>query len=154
MRLAFHGPGKGKTTAALGTALRAYGHGMRILYVGVMKTPYYMGEEVGEYKAMKRLGIDAVYLTELKSPKAALQYAVDAAGRYDVIILDEVLYAIRQGLISRDELKKLEGVESHVIATGNYWHPSLRDIFHLITRLDAEKHYYNLGNKAIKGLDW
>ncbi|MDT7874876.1 MAG: cob(I)yrinic acid a,c-diamide adenosyltransferase, partial [Pyrobaculum sp.] len=54
MLLAYVGGGKGKTTAGLGVALRAWGHGYRVLVAFLMKTPFYMGEEVGEYKALRR----------------------------------------------------------------------------------------------------
>ena len=61
MLLADVGGGKGKTTVGLGVALRAWGHGYRVLAAFMMKTPLYMGEEVGEYKALRRLGIDVIH---------------------------------------------------------------------------------------------
>ena len=154
MRLAFHGGGKGKTSAALGIALRAAGHGLRVLYAGVMKTPYYQQEEVGEYKAMRRLGIHTLYLTDIGNPKLLYEYALEAADNYDVVILDEVLYAVRQGFLRPADLVKIRGVEAHLVATGNYWEPQLAELFDLVTRVEAEKHYYEKGAVAIRGLDW
>ena len=154
MRLAFTGSGKGKTSAALGIALRAWGHGLRVLYVGVMKTPFYMGEEVGEYKAMRRLGIDAVYLTDLRSPAALLEYALSQGDSYDVGMLDELLYAVRQDLLEPRHLGDLARLRSHVVVTGGYWEEGFGGYFDLVTRLDNVKHYYQRGVLAIRGLDW
>ncbi|MFN7105627.1 MAG: cob(I)yrinic acid a,c-diamide adenosyltransferase [Pyrobaculum sp.] len=152
MRLAFYGGGKGKTSAALGVALRAWGHGMKVLYAGVLKTPVYMGEEVGEYKAMKRMGIDVIYLSEFKKPQAVLDYVISNAEKYDLVILDELLYAVRQGFINSRHVAM--GVETHVVATGNYWIDEFINYFDLVTRLDNVKHYYATSRIAVRGLDW
>ncbi|MFN3803503.1 MAG: cob(I)yrinic acid a,c-diamide adenosyltransferase [Pyrobaculum sp.] len=151
MRLAFYGGGKGKTSAALGIALRAWGHDMRVLYAGVLKTPIYMGEEVGEYRAMRRMGIDTIYLSEFKKPQAILEYVISNAEKYDVIILDELLYAVRQGFINPRHVDI--GVKTHIVVTGNYWIDEFINYFDLATRLDNIKHYYAT-RVAIRGLDW
>ncbi|MEM0370660.1 MAG: cob(I)yrinic acid a,c-diamide adenosyltransferase [Pyrobaculum sp.] len=154
MILAFFGGGKGKTSAALGVALRAWGHGMRVLYAGVMKTPIYMGEEVGEYKAMRKMGVDVVYLTDFGRPEKVFYYALDVGGEYDVVILDELLYAVRQGFIPSAELKKLKDVKNHVVATGGYWQDDFTHIFDLATEMREVKHYFKKGVLAIRGVDY
>lgn len=152
MKLAFYGGGKGKTSAALGIALRAWGHDMRVLYAGVLKTPIYMGVEVGEYKALKRMGIDAIYLSEFKKPQAILEYVISHGDDYDVVILDEVLYAVKQGFIQPRQLNM--DIKPHIVATGNFWMEEFTNYFDLVTHLDNVKHYYDTNRIAIRGLDW
>lgn len=152
--LAFYGGGKGKTSAALGIVMRAWGHGMRVLYVGLMKTPFYQGEEVGEYKAMRRMGVDVLYLTDFKNPAEGLRRALELSGGYDVVVLDEFLYAVRQGFLSPSAVGQLAGVKPHVVVTGNYWEPQFADVFDLVTRLEEVKHYYKKGVLAVRGVDW
>ncbi|MEM1637275.1 MAG: cob(I)yrinic acid a,c-diamide adenosyltransferase [Pyrobaculum sp.] len=154
MLLAFYGGGKGKTSAALGIVLRSWGHGMRVLYVGLMKTPFYQGEEVGEYKAMRRMGVDVLYLPDFKSPAEGLRRALELAEGYDLVVLDELFYAVRQGLLPSSALALLSNVKPHVVATGNYWEPGFADFFDLVTRLEEVKHYYRRGVLAVRGVDW
>jgi cob(I)alamin adenosyltransferase len=151
--LVYTGGGKGKTTAALGTLLRAWGHGMRVLAAFVMKTPYYMGEEVGEYKALRKLGVDVAYLSDFGSPLALVESVLEVADSYDLVILDEFNYAVRQGFIDPSYVKKLAALRPHVIITGNYLWPEAEEAADLISTIQPTKHYYSR-QVAIKGLDW
>ncbi|ABL88534.1 cob(I)yrinic acid a,c-diamide adenosyltransferase [Pyrobaculum islandicum DSM 4184] len=153
MILAYVGGGKGKTTAALGTALRAWGHGMRVLAAFVMKTPFYMGEEVGEYKALRRLGIDVLTLWDLRRPEEVLKEALARANDYDLVILDEVNYAVRQGFIDPKALLSLSRERPHFILTGDFEYPELYQVADLISRVEAVRHYYSK-RVGVKGLDW
>ena len=152
--LAFYGGGKGKTTSALGVALRAWGHGLRILYAAVMKTPFYMGEEVGEFRALKRLGIDVISLADVHSPREVLRRAMADAGDYDLVILDELLYAVKQGYVAPRDLLVLRNLGPHVVVTGNYWVPEVGAVSDLITRMVDERHYSRRGHRGVRGLDW
>lgn len=154
MRLAFYGGGKGKTSAALGIALRSWGHGLKVLYAGVMKTPMYLGEEVGEYKALRKIGVDTVYLTDLGRPEKVFEYVLASWRNYDVVILDELLYAVRQRFISPTRLAELASIEAHVVATGGYWTEELAQYFDLITELREVRHPFRQGQLAVRGLDY
>ena len=151
--LAYVGGGKGKTTAGLGVALRAWGHGYRVLAAFLMKTPIYMGEEVGEYKALRRLGVDVVTVEEFGNPQAMWESVVEVLDSYDLVLLDEFNYAVRQGFIAPGEVLRLRDVKPHVVVTGNHLWPELAEAADLISEIRAVKHYYP---KAIgvKGLDW
>ena len=153
MILAYVGGGKGKTTAGLGVALRAWGHGYRVLAAFLMKTPIYMGEEVGEYKALRRLGVDVVTVEEFGNPQAMWESVVEVLDSYDLVLLDEFNYAVRQGFIAPGEVLRLRDVKPHVVVTGNHLWPELAEAADLISEIRAVKHYYP---KAIgvKGLDW
>lgn len=152
--LAFYGGGKGKTTSALGVVLRAWGHGLRILYAAVMKTPFYMGEEVGEFRALRRLGVDVISLADAHSPGEVLREAVSEADNYDLVVLDELLYAVRQGYISSRDLLMLRNLKPHVVVTGNFWVPEVGSVSDLITRMVDERHYSRRGYRGVRGLDW
>ncbi|WP_052883218.1 cob(I)yrinic acid a,c-diamide adenosyltransferase [Thermoproteus tenax] len=153
MLLAYTGDGKGKTTAALGVLLRAWGHGMRTLAVFLMKTPRYMNDYVGEYKALKRLGIDALYLEDHKRPEELLEEALARASDYDLVILDEFNYAVRQGFIKPSEVRRLLGLKPHVIITGNYLYDELL-LADLVSEVKSVKHYYKSGVVGVRGIDW
>ena len=127
MILAYVGSGKGKTTVGLGVALRAWGLGYRVLVAFMMKTPFYMGEEVGEYKALRRLGIDVVTPEEFGNPQAMWDSVLEVLDSYDLALLDEFNYAVRQRSIAPGEVLRLRGIKPHVLVTGNHLWPELAD---------------------------
>jgi cob(I)yrinic acid a,c-diamide adenosyltransferase (EC 2.5.1.17) len=151
--LAYVGGGKGKTTAGLGVALRTWGHGYRVLVAFLMKTPLYMGEEVGEYKALRRLGIDVVTIEEFGNPQAMWESVLEVLDTYDLVLLDEFNYAVRQGFIAPGDVFRLRGVKPHVVVTGNHLWPELAEAADLISEIRAIKHYYPKAT-GIRGLDW
>lgn len=153
MLLAYTGSGKGKTTAGLGLLLRAWGHGMRVLAAFLMKTPYYMGEEVGEYKALRRLGVETLWLSDFHSPRAVLEEALARSEDYDLILLDEFNYAVRQGFLDPSGVKRLLGLKPHVVITGNYDYPELQ-LADLVSEVVARKHYFERGVVGVRGLEW
>ncbi len=153
MILAYVGGGKGKTTAGLGLVLRAWGHGMRILAAFMMKTPRYMGQEIGEHKALKKLGIEVVTLEDFGNPQAMLESILEVADNYDLILLDEFNYAVRQKMLSEKDVTSLTSLKPHVVVTGNYLWQELVQSAHLISEIRPIKHYYP-HHVAVKGLDW
>ncbi len=153
MLLVYTGDGKGKTTAALGLLLRAWGHDMKVLAAFLMKTPRYMGDLTGEYKALKKLGVDSLYLEDHRTPRELLEEALARASDYDLIVLDEFNYAVRQGFLKPSDLRRVAGLKAHVVITGNYYFEEMA-LADLISEVRSVKHYYSKGLVGVKGLDW
>ena len=165
----YTGDGKGKTTAALGLALRAWGRGLKICMIQFMKK----GEDYGEILALRRMeGIDlyqfgsdrlitktSVHPEDVALAHRALAFAEDAlvSGEYDVIVLDEINVALFFGLISPSEVlsvlrKRRKDVE--VIMTGRNAPPEIIEEADLVTRMVAEKHPYDKGVIARAGIEF
>ncbi len=167
------GEGKGKTTAALGLALRAWGDGLRVLILQFIKGSW----EYGELKAIERLknldgGIDVRQCglgftrrdsgnaeEHKKAAENALKEAGNAiaSGQWDMIILDEINYAVKFGLINENELLSLleQKPESlHLILTGRDALPSLIQRADLVTEMKLVKHPFQHGIKAQKGIEF
>ena len=163
----YTGPGKGKTTAALGLALRAVGHDLKIAIVHFMKIWDY-----GEVKSLKKLGIDLFRYgtTELIDPedpspvdfeqaKLAMEKAEELirGGVYDIVILDEITVAIDFKLISLQEVVDLlEGKPDNLelILTGRTCPEALIEKADLVSRIDEIKHPYQKGLQARKGIEF
>jgi cob(I)alamin adenosyltransferase len=165
----FTGNGKGKTTAALGTILRAAGHGLRIFIVFFMKGDY----EYGEFNTLLKLPNVEIYQSgfrrftdplkikpeEKEQAKTALEVARKAVlgGRYDLVVLDEVNVALEYHLIELDEVVKLiedrpRNVE--LILTGRYADTRLVEMADLVTEMVKVKHPFDKGIKARKGIEY
>jgi len=164
----YTGEGKGKTTAALGLALRAWGHDLRICVIQFMKK----GEDYGEIKALRRMGIETFQFgsgrlitkgrhtqEDLDCARRALDLSRDIlmSGDYDLVILDEINVTIHFGLLSHREVlealrARRNGVE--VICTGRNAPDELRREADLITVMTIEKHPYDGGLEARKGIEY
>lgn len=165
------GNGKGKTTAALGTALRAVGHGMKVLIIQFIKGSW----RYGELKSLKRLepelelirvGKGFVGIIDDKLPREehveAARKGLELArekvmgGEYDLVILDELNYAVLGGLIPiEDVLDLVRNKPSwvHLIITGREARPELIELADLVTEMREIKHPYQKGIKAQQGID-
>ena len=165
----YTGNGKGKTTAAIGQAVRAAGFGLKSYIVQFMKEfPY------NEQNSLKHLsewitieqfaGDDFVYKKQLPGTKEidkarrglAAAKAKMLSGRYDLIILDEICVSIYFRLFSDEEIltfmkQKPENVE--LILTGRYCPDNLMDKADLVTEMKEIKHYYQEGITARKGIE-
>jgi cob(I)alamin adenosyltransferase len=168
--LIFTGDGKGKTTAALGMALRASGHGMRTLFLQFMKA----NEAVGELTALKSLpGIEAIQMGRGFIPAAtdptfsehrqaalhALERAAEAfrSRRYDLIILDEICTAMDNGLITEDQILELieeSGEVSCLVLTGRGATQRLIAKADTVTEMRNLKHGLREGIAAQKGVEY
>ena len=161
------GNGKGKTTAAFGAALRAAGHGMKIKIVQFLKKD----GDYGEAKAIAILPnvqvetrgagfINSESIEEsIKKTREAWQDCKKylASGEYDMLILDEVLYAIKYGFLSADEVVKelTEKPEAvHIILTGRHAPPKILELADLVTEMREIKHPYRKGQRARKGIEF
>jgi cob(I)alamin adenosyltransferase len=165
----YTGNGKGKTTAALGQALRAAGNGLKTLIVMFMKGfPY--GElksldQLNEFVRLVQYGNDSFVFrkqlpdkADLQSAKLALQRTREEllSGKYDLVIMDEVCVAIYFSLLkTKDLLSLLEEKPGPVelILTGRYCPPELIERADLVTEMQEIKHYYQNGVIARKGIE-
>ncbi|RJQ27491.1 MAG: cob(I)yrinic acid a,c-diamide adenosyltransferase [Peptococcaceae bacterium] len=169
--LVFTGDGKGKTTAALGMALRAWGQGMKVLVLQFIKGRW----EPGELKAAGRLGPDFVIrqmgegflrgitgqVLEIhrQAARKALLAALDElkSGCYGMVVLDEILYAVKFGLLSLEELLALVSEKpgrTHLVLTGRSAPPEIVERADLVTEMRAVKHHFAEGVYAQKGIEF
>jgi len=165
------GPGKGKTTAAMGTALRAVGNGMRVLMLQFLKGSWHYGEldavkAFGDTFVMKQMGRGFVKIggaetdpEDIRMVEDAWQEAREAilSGEWDMVILDEINYAISYGML--DPAKVAETLKTrppmvHVILTGRNAHPSLVEIADTVTEMREIKHAYQKGILAQRGIEY
>lgn len=165
----YTGNGKGKTSAALGLALRATGHGLRT-YIG----QFMKGRDCGELKASSLL---APYLTieqygtnrfvvaedmpdddDVQRAKGGLEKAKSAmlSGNYDIVVLDEIINAYTFHLITLQEMLEIvaaKPVRVELIFTGRNAPPELIEKADLVTEMKEIKHYYRQGAKARQGIE-
>ena len=165
------GNGKGKTTAALGMGMRAWGQGFKVLVVQFIKGNW----KYGELQAADRMGPDFVIrpmgegfvkgCTEEEkehhqsAAQQALQTASDemATGKWDMIILDEINYAIKFGLVAVEmvvDLLRNKPHSLHIVLTGRDAHPMVIEIADLVTEMKEIKHPYKKGIKAQQGIEF
>jgi cob(I)alamin adenosyltransferase len=171
MLLVYTGDGKGKTTAALGLALRASGYGMKVGIIQFMKGTW----NTGEMEALKKIkGIDLIRtgkgfykilddrFTEKEHRNAAklaiqrIQKCINQK-KYDILILDEINVTVDTGLLKTSEvLNILQKIPPnlHVILTGRNAPAEFIEIADLVTEMKEIKHPYQKGGLAQKGLDY
>jgi cob(I)alamin adenosyltransferase len=163
----YTGDGKGKTSAALGLALRAAGAGLRVLIVQFAKAQASAElaslERLAESITVKRYGA-ARFIDGSPSPEdrvAATKGLADAAaalagGEFDVVILDEACIALHYGLFSLEELLRVIGGRKagvEVVVTGRKAPQGLIDAADLVTEMREVKHYYRTGLGARGGIE-
>jgi cob(I)alamin adenosyltransferase len=165
----YTGNGKGKTTAALGLALRAVGHRLKVLVIQFMKGNINYGElesskELSPYLTIMQMGRETFVSRTNPDPVDVrlAQNGFDLAKRaiadeaYDIIILDEINVAVDYGLIPLSDLLRLldtkpNGVE--LILTGRNAKPELVEKADLVTEMVEQKHYYDKGVPARQGIE-
>lgn len=174
----YYGDGKGKTTAALGLALRAVGHGQKVIMIQWLKGR----KDIGEVKAAKLLGKNFVihqfgptYFTweESTRPPSAdggelghkelaqkglefLEKTVQKT-KYDVLILDELMDAVEMKFISKAKtinLIKKAVQKGEVIVTGHKPIPEFLKLADLATEMRKQKHYFDNGQIAREGMEY
>ncbi|HEX7275317.1 MAG TPA: cob(I)yrinic acid a,c-diamide adenosyltransferase [Nitrososphaeraceae archaeon] len=172
MVIVYTGNGKGKTTASLGVALRAIGHGFRVCIVQFIKGEWHYGE----LNSMKRLepdlelivagkgfiGIiddDHAFEEHVKAANTALNIVNQkiSLGTFDIIILDEINYAIKLGVVKLEDVIKIvknRPKNVSLILTGNHAREEIISLADLVTEMKEIKHPYKKGIKAKKGIDF
>ncbi|MDI9570918.1 MAG: cob(I)yrinic acid a,c-diamide adenosyltransferase [Pseudomonadota bacterium] len=163
------GNGKGKTTAAVGQALRALGHGKKVFMIQFMK-----GKKYGEVLAAERYlpdftirpsGLDSFVMRDNPAPidrelaQAGLELARQAisAGEHDLVILDEINVALDFKLIALEEVIAL--IESKppamdIILTGRYAPPEIVARADTVSEIQEIRHHYAKGAKERAGMEF
>jgi cob(I)alamin adenosyltransferase len=168
LTIVYTGDGKGKTTAALGVLLRAWGRDLAIVMLSFIKSET---SNYGEERAARKLGIEMVPLgagftwlsKDLEKDRALAQRCWTLckerieSGKYDIVILDEITYPINYGWLDIDDV--LETLRNrppdlHVILTGRDAPAALIDYADLVTEMREVKHPFTSGIKAQPGIDF
>ena len=153
------GPGKGKTTAALGTAFRAAGNGMRVLVLQFLKGSWHYGELDSAEALAASLANAETDPEDLKMVEDAWDEAAAAilSGEYDLIVLDEINYAIGYKMLDPEKVADVlrrKPAMLHVILTGRNAHPSLVELADTVTEMREVKHAYAKGILAQRGIEF
>jgi len=166
----FTGDGKGKTTAAIGTVVRAAGHGLRTFIVFFMKGENFVHSEINILSKMPNVTLasfgqkgwvdkDNIKPEDREQAMLALATAREAmlSGNYDLIVLDEINIATNYELIKLDDVTKFindkpQNVE--LILTGRSANAKLVKMADLVTEMLMIKHPYARGIKARRGIDY
>jgi cob(I)alamin adenosyltransferase len=173
LTLVYTGHGKGKTTSSLGLALRGIGRGFKVKIYQFIKSPQ---RSYGEQIALKKLGVEMVQLgvgfTWTKTPeehREALRKGWPKAkeaimsGEYDLVILDELNNALAINKFPIDDVLPLKEVVEliqnkpshvHLVITGRDAKQEIKELADLVSVIEPEKHYYNEGIPAVKGIEF
>lgn len=163
----FTGNGKGKSTAAFGTATRAVGHGKKVGVVQFIKGQW----ECGERNVLEKLGVEFhimatgfTWNTQDKEGDTQAAQEVWQFGKkmladesYDLVILDELTYMVRYGYIELEEILtalKNRPQGQSVIMTGRGCHRDLMELADTVSELRPVKHAFDAGIQAQIGIDW
>ena len=170
--IVYTGNGKGKTTAALGMALRAIGYDHKVCMLQFIKGSWHYGEMDSSKKLepnfeLIAVGKGFVGILDDNSPREEHEkYAAEAvricrekifSEKYDVIILDEVNYAITLGLIDVQEIIKIikeKPADLDLVLTGRDVKEEIVELADLVTEMKEIKHPFKSGIKAKKGIDF
>jgi len=167
--LIYTGDGKGKTTAALGQALRAAGHGLRVCIIQFIKGAW----ETGEAKALQafaeliELHVTGSGFTWQAKDKEEVRQTALAGWRlardkvlsddFDLVVLEELTYLVTYGILAEAEVIKLLAMRPprlHVLITGRAASAGLIAAADLVTEMREIKHPYKIGIQARKGIEW
>ena len=166
--MVYTGPGKGKTTAAVGQALRALGHGYRVYMIHFMK-----GRDYGEFLSLENFSSATVVKAgrdefvkrgdpdpvDLELAKRGFAHVSEAlkSGKYDIVVMDEINVAMDFGLIPVQDVVKLlkskpSGID--VILTGRNAPAEIIDVADLASEVKEIKHHYQAGVNSRKGIEY
>lgn len=162
------GEGKGKTTAAFGTALRAAGHGQRVAIVQFIKGTWNYGETAALSMCtsidLRRIGSGFTWQADDPAvPRSLAREAWDLTRRlalsddYDLLVLDELNYAAAEGYVSEEEILELLRTKPErlsVIITGRNASQGLIDAADTVTEMRCIKHAFEGGAPAKKGIEY
>jgi cob(I)alamin adenosyltransferase len=162
------GDGKGKTTAAFGLALRASGHGQKTAIVQFIKGTWNYGEAMALQGfpniELHRIGSGFTWLAE--DPEVPRKLALEAwrlgidlakSDRYDLLILDEIVYAMKEGYITTDDVLAMLAEKPSrlsVVLTGRDAPPELIEVADTVTDMASVKHAFDRGVPARRGIEY
>jgi cob(I)alamin adenosyltransferase len=170
--IVYTGKGKGKTTAALGMALRAIGHDHKICMIQFIKGSWHYGEMSSSKRLepefeLTAVGKGFVGILDDKTPKEVHEKIAQEAiqisrekilsEKYDIIILDEINYAVNLGLVEMQQvldLIKIKPQKVSLVLTGNHVKQEIIDAADLVTEMKEIKHPFQRGIRAKKGIDY
>jgi cob(I)alamin adenosyltransferase len=162
------GDGKGKSTSAFGTAIRALARGWKVAVIQFLKS----GEwSVGEEKIGRQLGVDWWAMgdgftwdsEDMEESEAVARAAWDHAraivesGEYDLVVLDEMTYPVNWGWVSLDEVVRTlreRPADVNIIITGRDAPPEIIEVADTVTEMRKVKHAYDRGVMARRGIDY
>ena len=165
----YTGNGKGKTTAALGVAMRAVGHGLKVIMIQFMKGKIDYGEltaaqslrgfTIEQYGRPDFVNPEHPDKEDIRLAQEGLRRAqeVIACKKYDIVILDEIIVAVSFGLIKVQEVIELitgAPKDMELILTGRYMPPELEQHADLISDIREVKHHFQKGASARKGIEY
>jgi cob(I)alamin adenosyltransferase len=170
MILIYTGEGKGKTSAAVGQIVRGLGQGMRVAAAQFMKRPdqageqKFLGEVLGEFFLAGGMGFlrnQAEFETHRKAALGVLDRVngwLAEEPPLEILVLDESLYALDAGLLTREELEAMiqtvQARNVHLVLTGRGLPDWLRERADLVTEMVERKHPYHTGVKAARGIEY
>lgn len=170
--IVYTGKGKGKTTAALGIALRAVGHNYKICMIQFIKGSWHYGEMTSSKRLepefeLIAIGKGFVGIIDDNTPiEKHKKIAAEAlrlsrekirSENYDIVILDEINYAVNLGLVKLEDVLdiiKIKPPHVNLVLTGNYARDEIIDVADLVTEMKEIKHPFKSGVKAKKGIDF
>jgi cob(I)alamin adenosyltransferase len=167
----YTGNGKGKSTAAIGQAVRAAGHGLKVGFVSFFKDPDVFG--YGEYGSLEKLGV-RTFLFARKHPHFYRELDRDDVRReclgaldsirellrdhsWDMLVLDEIIIAVRDGFLTEEEVLSLitqKPEKLELILTGRGATEGIMEKADLVSEVREVKHPYNRGVKSRKGIEY
>ena len=166
------GNGKGKTTAAIGLAVRAWGQGLQILILQFIKGKWKYGElkalekfspqleirQMGQGFTQKTADAAAFSLHQAAAREALQQAKAELqSGLWDLVILDEINYAVKFGLLHLADVMEIieaKPAHMHLLLTGRDAPPEIIARADLVTEMRAVKHPYEQGIKAQQGIEF
>ncbi len=167
----YTGPGKGKSTAAIGQAVRAAGHGLKVGLVTFFKDPEAFG--YGEYKSLEKLGIKS-FLFAKKHPhfykelnpndvRQECSRGLEFISKlfrdpsWDMLVLDEINIAVRDGFLHEEEVLSLleaKPEKLELVLTGRGITEKVMEKADLVSEVREVKHPYSRGIKSRKGIEY
>lgn len=167
----YTGDGKGKTTAAVGQAVRARGHNLKVCYIYFHKDPRKW--EYGEHKILKKIGVDVVgfagrhphFCKNVKANEVCkeclngLEFVkmTYQKKRYDMLILDEINISVRDGFLSEKEVMDIvcaKPEKLELILTGRGAAKKIIKKADLVSKIEKVKHPYDLGIRRRIGIEY
>lgn len=170
------GPGKGKTTSALGLAWRALGNGFKVFMVQYIKGKWKTGEKkladllhahadhLGLQIEIRPMGDGFTWITQNREQDIATTREIwevsknaIASKTYDLVILDEINVVMKLGYLDPEEVievLKARDPDLHVVLTGRGAPPAICEFADMVSEVQAIKHHYKAGVKAQQGIEF